>query len=212
VHLIKKNFLTLCRTLHVYLTMLGLLVMLLFGVTGFTVNHEEWFGATRPRVADTEGTTPRELLAKGDALRIVEHVRNTWHVAAAMTDYDASDDRISIAFKEPGQLWEVDIEKSSGHTKLHHETYNLAAFLNNLHRGRYAGPAWRWVIDASALFIVLACATGIILWLALPRRRVLGFIALAVGVLGTIGIIYALVPGPDASPDKTPVAATIPSR
>jgi hypothetical protein len=106
----------------------------------------------------------------------------------------------------------VEIEKPSGHAKLHNETYNLAAFLNNLHRGRYAGPAWRWVIDVSALFIVLACATGIILWLALPRRRVLGFIALAVGVIGTIGIIYALVPGGDAATAKTSAAAANASR
>lgn len=198
MHLIKKKFLALCRTLHVYLTMLGLLVMLLFGITGLTVNHEEWFGATHPRATDAEGSTPRELLAAGDALRIVEHLRTTWHISGAMTDYDAADERISVAFKEPGQLWEVEIEKNTGRTKLHYETYNLAAFFNNLHRGRYAGPAWRWVIDVSALFIVLACATGIVLWLALPRRRLLGFIALLVGVLGTIGIIYLLVPGPDA--------------
>lgn len=206
MHLIKKNFLAACRTLHVYLTMLGLLVMLLFGVTGFTVNHEEWFGATRPRVDETEGTTPSDLLAKSDALRIVEHVRATWRISGAMTDYDASDDRVSIAFKEPGQLWEVEIEKSTGRTKLHHESYNLAAFLNNLHRGRYAGAAWRWVIDVSALFIVLACATGIVLWLALPRRRVLGVIALAVGVLGTIGVVWMLVPGSDA-PVAKPAAS-----
>ncbi len=210
MHIIRKNFLALCRTLHVYLTMLGLLVMLLFGVTGFTVNHEDWFGATHPRVEDLEGTTPRELLTKGDALRIVEHVRTTWRVAGAMTDYDATDDRVSIAFKEPGQLWEVEVEKPSGRTKLHHETYNLAAFLNNLHRGRYAGPAWRWAIDVSALFIVLACGTGIVLWLALPRRRALGLIALAVGVLGTIGIVYVLVPGGDASVAKIPATASAP--
>src|SRR5262249_31588555 len=164
--------------------MLGLLVMLLFGVTGFTINHEEWFGATRPRVTDSEGVVPPDLLAKGDALRIVEYARATWHVSGAMTDYDTSDDRVSIAFKEHGQLWEVEIENPNGRTKLHNETYNLAAWLNNLHRGRYSGPAWRWVIDLSALFIVLACVTGIVLWLALPRRRVLGLIALAVGVLG----------------------------
>ena len=208
MHLIRKNFLALCRTLHVYLTMFGLLVLLLFGITGFTVNHEEWFGATHPHATDAEGTTPRELLAKGDALRIVEHVRATWRVSGAMTDYDASDDRVSIAFKEPGQLWEVEIEKSTGRTKLHHETYNLVAFLNNLHRGRYAGPAWRWVIDVSALLVVVACATGIVLWLALPRRRLLGIIALAVGVAGTLGIIYVLVPGADTPVAKTPPRAT----
>ena len=198
MHLIKKQVLSLCRTLHVYLTMFGLLVLLLFGLTGFTVNHEEWFGATRPRVTETEGTTPRELLAKDDALHVVEHVRTTWRISGAMTDYDASGEKISVSFKEPGQLWEVEIEKSTGRTRVHGEAYNFAAVINNLHRGRYAGPAWRWVIDVSALLIVLACATGIVLWLALPRRRPLGFIALAVGVLATLGIIFTLVPGPDA--------------
>ena len=204
MHLIKKRVLALCRTLHVYLTMFGLLVLLLFGITGFTINHEEWFGATRPRVSETEGSTPPALLASADALHIVEHLRNTWKISGAMTDYDASGEKISVSFKEPGQLWEFEIEKSTGRTRMHAEAYNLAAVINNLHRGRYSGPAWRWVIDASALLVVLACATGIVLWLALPRRRVLGFIALAVGVLATLGIIFALVPGPDAPVAKSP--------
>ena len=212
VHLIKKPVLALCRTLHVYLTMFGLLVLLLFGITGFTVNHEEWFGATRPRVTEIEGETPRALLVASDSLRIVEHLRKTFHVSGAMTDYDASGEKISVSFKEPGQLWEIEIEQSTGRTRAHHEAYNFAAIINNLHRGRYAGPAWSWVIDLSALLIVLACATGIVLWLALPRRRVLGFVALAVGVLGTLGIIFALVPGPDAAPNKTPANSAPTSR
>jgi hypothetical protein len=211
VHVIKKQFLALCRTLHVYLTMFGLLVMLLFGVTGFTVNHEEWFGATTPRVTESEGQTPPTLIAKSDALRIVEHLRNTYRITGAMTDYDETADRLSLAFKQPGQTWEVTIEKPAGKTTIHAEAFNFAAVINNLHRGRYAGPAWRWVIDASALLIVLACATGIVLWLALPRRRTLGLIALALGIAGTLGVVYALVPGSDAkkSLEAKPPAATV---
>ncbi len=210
MHLIKKRILALCRTLHVYLTMFGLLVLLLFGVTGFTINHEEWFGATRPRVSESDGETPRALLAANDALRVVEHLRQAFRISGAMTDYDASGEKISVAFKEPGQLWEVEIEKDTGRTHVHGEAYNLIAVINNLHRGRYSGPAWSWVIDVSALLIVLACVTGIVLWLALPRRRVLGVIALVVGVLGTLGIIYALVPGPDTMPAEKSSRAIAP--
>jgi hypothetical protein len=178
--------------------MFGLLVLLLFGLTGFTINHEEWFGATRPRVTDAEGTTPAALLASADALLIVEHLRSTWKISGAMTDYDASGEKVSVSFKEPGQLWEFEIEKSTGRTRAHGEAYNFTAVINNLHRGRYAGPAWRWVIDVSALLIVLASVTGLVLFLALPRRRMLGLAAFAVGVLATLGIIFALVPGSDA--------------
>ena len=202
MHLVKKQVLALCRTLHVYLTMFGLLVLLLFGITGFTINHEEWFGATRPRVTESEGKTPLNLITAGDALRIVEHLRSTFRITGAMTDYDVGDDKVSVSFKEPGRIWEVVVDKTTGRTTVHAEAFNLVAFINNLHRGRYSGPAWSWVIDLSALLIVLACVTGIVLWLALPRRRLLGVIALVVGLAGTFGVIYALVPGPDAAPAR----------
>lgn len=200
MHLIKRQFLALCRTLHVYLTLLGLLVMLLFGVTGFTVNHEDWFGATRPVVTETAGQLPPELARTGDALHVVEHLRQAYHIRGAMTDYDATPDRISVAFKEPGQTWEIVIERADGRTSVHAEAFNFAAVINNLHRGRYAGPAWRWVIDLTALAIVVACVTGIVLWLALPKRRVIGLVALGVGILGTLLVIRLLVPGPDNLP------------
>jgi uncharacterized protein len=196
---IQRHLLSLCRTVHVYLTMLGLGVILFFGLTGFTVNHEDWFGATRPVVANSSGQTPVNLLAKGDGLRIVEHLRAAFHVTGAMTDFADEGASYSISFKDPGQLWEIEIEKASGKTRIHNEAYNLAAIVNNLHRGRYAGPAWSWIIDLSACCIALACATGLVLWLALPRRRMMGLAALLLGTLGVLLIYHFLIPGPDAA-------------
>jgi hypothetical protein len=209
---INRRLLSLCRTLHVYLTMLGLGVMLFFGITGFTVNHEDWFGATRPVVSDSSGQTPVELLAKGDGLRIVEHLRSTFHVAGAMTDFADDGGKFSISFKDPGQLWEIEIEKSTGKTSVHNESYNFTAIINNLHRGRYAGPAWSWIIDFSACFIALACLTGIVLWLALPQRRKFGVMALLLGTIGVLLIYHFLVPGPNAavSASKAVEAKTAP--
>jgi uncharacterized protein len=207
VHIIKRKLLHLSRTLHIYLTMLGLFVMLLFGVTGFTVNHEDWFGATTPHVTETDGQTPASLVAKKDALHIVEHLRTTWHITGAMTGFEELDDKFSIGFKEPGRIWEVEVDKAGGATRVHAEAFNFFALINNLHRGRYAGPGWRWVIDLSALFIALACATGLVLFLALPKRRQLGLLAFAVGTLGVIGIYFAIVPGPDTDLLEAPPAA-----
>jgi hypothetical protein len=183
--------------------MLGLGVILFFGVTGFTLNHEDWFGATRPVITDTAVQTPVELLARGDNLRIVENLRATLHLTGAMTDFADEGGKYSISFKEPGQLWEIEIEKNTGKTRIHNEAYNFAALVNNLHRGRYAGPAWSWIIDICAGFIVLACATGIVLWLALPRRRKIGVTALLLGTIGVLLIYHFFIPGPDApAPDR----------
>jgi hypothetical protein len=196
---VNRHLLSACRTIHVYLTMLGLGVMLFFGATGFTVNHEDWFGATKPVVTDSSGQTPVELLAKGDGLRIVEYLRTTFHVTGAMTDFSDDGGKFSISFKDPGQLWEIEIEKATGKTRIHNEAFNFTAIINNLHRGRYAGRTWSWIIDLSAGFIVLACATGMILWLALPRRRLIGVSALLLGTVGVLLIYHFLIPGPNAA-------------
>lgn len=194
---INRHLLNWSRTLHIYLTMLGVFVMLLFGFTGFTIDHEDWFGATTPRVTETDGQTPPDLVAKKDALRIVEHLRQTWHITAALTSFDELEDRFSIGFKAPGRLYGVEIDKATGKTHVHAEAFNFVALIDNLHRGRYTGDAWRWVIDVSAALIVLACVTGFVLWLALPKRRRLGVLVLLLGTLATMAVYYALVPGPD---------------
>lgn len=208
---INRKFLSACRTVHIYLTMLGLAVMFLFGLTGFTVNHEDWFGATIPLLRESSGQTPMKLIEAGDRLGIVEHLRSQFRIGGALSGYDDLEASLSIGFKTPGQIWEVSIDKKSGTTNVHEETFNFTAIINNLHRGRYSGPAWKWVIDISAILIVIACITGVVLWLALPKRRKWGIASLVVGTLGTIAIYAMLVPGPDpgrlTSPDQADVGA-----
>jgi uncharacterized protein len=193
----NRTFLAWCRTIHIYLTMLGLLVMLLFGITGFTANHEDWFGATQPQTTITKGKTPIELIKKQDDLRIVEHLRSTFRISGAVTGYDDLGETLAIGFKSPSQIWEVEIVKADGGTSVALDSYNFIALINNLHRGRYSGAAWRWIIDITAILITVASFTGVVLWLAMPRRRRLGIAALVLGTLAVAALYLALVPGSD---------------
>ena len=101
------------RTIHIYLTMMGLLAMVLFGATGYTINHEDWFGATHPVVVEFQGEIPREPITKGDRLAVVEKLRANYRITGAVTAYDDFDDELSIAFKEPGQIWEIRVAKAT---------------------------------------------------------------------------------------------------
>ena len=203
---INKTFLAACRVVHIYLTMLGLLVTLFFAVTGFTLNHPAWFGAVTPRVAEDKGDVPPALLAPSDALRIVEHVRQAFGVRGAMTHFNDEAGEISVAFKAPGETWDVTIDKATGRATARSERSNSVALLNNLHRGRHSGPVWSWVIDLSAGLVVLAGATGFVLWLAMPRRRRLGIAFLVLGTAATLAAGWFFVPGPDAPPVPRPEA------
>ena len=101
-------------------------------------------------MSESATEVPPALIAQHDALRIVELLRRTFQIHGAVANYDEVENEIGIAFKEPGQIWEISIDKTTGHAAAHHEVYNFAALINNLHRGRYTGGAWSWVIDGSA--------------------------------------------------------------
>jgi uncharacterized protein len=196
---INHRFLAFCRTVHIYLTMLGLAVMLLFSITGFTLNHEEALGAASAKLTTRETTVPTALLAQRDHLRVVEHLRKELRIRGAMHNFTDLPDELAIAFKEPGEVWDISIAKSTGRVTARQEQHSVIAVLNNLHRGRYTGPAWSWVLDLGAILIVLACVTGFVLWLALPPRQKLGIALLVAGTLATFGVIKFLVPGPDVA-------------
>jgi uncharacterized protein len=190
----NRTFLTWTRTIHIYLTMGALGLMLFFAVTGFTVNHEDWFGATTPRTRNVTGTTPVEWVKSEDKLRIVEHLRSAMGASGAMTDFETDEEKYHVVFKGPGRICEATIARADGKTDVEIKTFGLMGRINDLHRGRDAGEAWRWVIDASALLIVLASVTGLILWMALPKRRKLGIAWLVVGVAASVGFYWAMVP------------------
>jgi hypothetical protein len=190
----NRTLLTWTRTIHIYLTLAALGLMLLFAVTGFTINHEDWFGATTPRTRNVSGITPRAMLEPLDKLKVVEHLRATFQVTGAMTDFDSDDERHEVVFKGPGRICKATIARPDGKTEVELKTFGLTARLNDLHRGRDAGEAWRWVIDVSAVLILLACVSGVMLWLALPKRRKLGIVSLVAGAAVTVAFYLILVP------------------
>jgi hypothetical protein len=190
----NRTFVAWTRTIHIYLTMAALGLMLFFAVTGFTVNHEDWFGATTPRTRNVSGVTPAEWVKAEDRLRIVEHLRSQFGVNGAMTDFESDEEKFRVVFKGPGRVCEATISRPDGKTEVEIKSFGLAGRINDLHRGRDAGEPWRWVIDASAALILLAAATGVILWLALPKRRNVGIVALVLGVALSVAFYWALVP------------------
>jgi hypothetical protein len=190
----NRTFVAWTRTIHIYLTLGALGLMLFFAVTGFTVNHEDWFGATTPRTRNVAGVTPAEWVKAEDKLRIVEHLRSQFGVNGAMTDFESEEGKFHVVFKGPGRVCEASISRPEGKTEVEIKTFGLWGRINDLHRGRDAGEGWRWMIDASAALFVLAAVTGVILWLALPKRRNVGIAALVLGAGLTVAFYWMLVP------------------
>ena len=74
------------RTLHVYLTLFGFMLMLFFAVTGFMLNHENWFLPTQT----TTGKIPCKLLGSPeDRDAIIDLLRGEFGVQGDVESFDA---------------------------------------------------------------------------------------------------------------------------
>ena len=177
------------RLVHIYLSMLGLLSVVFFSITGIMLNHEEWFGFAEPRIRKTEGTVPAALLTTPDKLGIVEKLRKDFGATGALDSFDVRDDELALVFKSPGRRTEATITRADGHAEVSIETHGFAGRFVELHRGTEAGPAWRLVIDATAILLLLSSFTGLVLWLLVPKWRPLGIVALVV-CAGVCAVVY----------------------
>ena len=182
------------RTLHIYLSLLGLVMVVFFALTGFFLNHPAWFDLENPSVRTTKGTVPANTLEEPDKLAIVEHLRAQFHVSGTLDSFDVQDDELRVVFKSPARRVEAVIQRKGGDAEITFESRNALARLSELHRGDDAGPAWRLVIDVVAALVLVSAGTGMFLWLLVPKWRRWGIAAIAVCVVASVAVYFFLVP------------------
>jgi hypothetical protein len=188
-----QRFAGVLRTIHIYLTMFAFLLMMFFAITGVVLNHEDWI-AGQTTTHDTTGTVPLAIVQAPDKLMVVEQLRSNFGAIGAVSTFDIDPATLHVELKGPGRHTEADIDRATGKTKVTVERHGILMRLDDLHRGKDSGLPWRWVIDLSAALLFLGSLTGILMWLALPRRRKWGVVAL-IGSIVVAGVIYVwLVP------------------
>lgn len=180
----KRQTAIVSRWLHIYLSMVSFAILLFFAVTGITLNHQDWF--TNTRTIQVKGKVEEKWVKVADAkdvakLEIVEYLRKTNGVKAALADFRIEDAQCQASFKGPGYSADAFIDRTNGSYELTETRQGLVAVLNDLHKGRDTGTAWASIIDASAWLMTLVSLTGLVLIFFLQKRRASGLLAVAIG-------------------------------
>jgi hypothetical protein len=154
--------------------------MLLFAVTGITLNHAARIEAT-PSVVHVNDTLPATLLkslaarADGNAelpAAVVAWLRDTHGIVAGTREAEWSEDEVYLSMPGPGRDAWLSIQKADGALEYERTERGALAWLNDLHKGRNAGTAWSWFIDVFAVACVVFTLTGLfLLWLHGRQRR-----------------------------------------
>jgi len=182
---------TVLRWLHIYSSMVSLLVVLFFAATGVTLNHPDWLAGERTE--EVSGTLPSAWkTAKGiDWLVVAEHLRAAHGVHGTVADRTEDDRQGALTFRAPGYSADCFIDVRTGSYKLTVSYQGAVGVLNDLHRGRDAGRTWAWLIDVAGIFLVFLSLTGLSLLFYLRKVRLKGMLTLAAGAV--LVIVLALI-------------------
>ncbi|WP_407538285.1 PepSY-associated TM helix domain-containing protein [Deinococcus radiomollis] len=164
------------RWLHIYTSMVSLLVVLFFALTGITLNHPDWVFGNQQVTKNTTGTLPSgwQQGGKPDWLTVVEYLRANAGVKGQAGEYvtaGSADPEDLLSFHAPGYSADVFIAKTSGTYRVSVTQQGFVAVLNDFHKGRDSGGAWAWVIDVSGGFLALIAVTGLGLLLYMKKIR-----------------------------------------
>ncbi len=169
-------------------------VVFFFAVTGLTLNHPQWFSSQR-HTATLKGAldplwtnTTDDLVKK---LEIVEHLRSAQGIQGALGEFRLDAAEASLTFKAPGYSADVFLDRASGRYEVIELRMGFVAIMNDLHKGRDSGDAWKVLIDVSAILLVFVSLTGLVLLWFLHKHRTAGFLLLAAGGVLTY-LLYAI--------------------
>lgn len=189
------------RTVHWWSGAACLAGMLLFAVTGITLNHAHQIGAD-PRITEQTGQLPAALRVALDAgwpasgegplpPAIADHLTGRYGVTVAGRPVEWSGTDLYVGLPRPGGDGWISIDRQTGDIFYERTDRGPIAYLNDLHKGRNAGPVWFWFIDLFAAVSVIFCVTGLLLIQLQARRQKLSWPITAFGAV--VPVVIALI-------------------
>jgi hypothetical protein len=157
------------HTWHWMSSALCLIGLLLFTITGITLNHAADIEAS-PVTTDKQATLPaplRPAIAPDDAPdakkplppAVAQWLGKAFGIGA-QGDAEWSADEIYLALPKPGGDGWVSIDRTTGEATHEDTDRGVISYLNDLHKGRNAGTAWKWFIDIFAGACLVFIVTG----------------------------------------------------
>jgi hypothetical protein len=178
--------------------------MLLFALTGITLNNAGQI-ESKPAVVMRQAQLPQALTAdlisdpagNKSALppSISDWLRHEIGVNTAGHDTEWSPDEVYVALPQPGGDAWLSIQRDSGAVSYEVTSRGWIAYLNDLHKGRHAGKAWSWFIDAFATVAIVFCLTGLLLLQLHAKRRPATWPVVTMGLIIPTLLVVLLIHG-----------------
>jgi len=160
------------RLLHIYAAVALLFLLSFFALTGISLNHPDWFvGAASEHELgfQLENFSPSQGLnfSPEQILQIEQQLE----IRFSKLKLEQDGELLFIDSQMPGAFVSGELNLNNGKLLASRTDYGAWAWLNDLHKGRNSGSAWKLLLDVSSVLILLFCLSGLVL--LLPNRRYL---------------------------------------
>ena len=159
---------------------ISLVGMMLFAITGITLNHAASIGAT-PQVTERSATLPAPLLASLETMPaaenaplpgpVADHLREAVSLDTRGKAAEWSEEEVYVALPGSGRDAWISIDRASGEVLSELTDRGWISYFNDLHKGRNSGTAWFWFIDIFAVACIVFTLTGLLLLQLHARHR-----------------------------------------
>jgi uncharacterized protein len=188
------------HTWHWISSAIAMVGLLLFTITGFTLNHAADIAAD-PVIADGTATLSAAgqaaLGGKGTANpartipgRVIRELTEKTGLSLGNGIPEWTEEELYVALPRPGGDGWIAVDRASGAISWESTDRGWISYLNDLHKGRDTGPVWSWFIDIFALGSIIFIGTGFILMWLHSRNRPLTWPVTGLGLI--VPIILAL--------------------
>jgi len=154
---------------------LSLAGMLLFAVTGLTLNHAASLPAS-PSKQERQAAVPAQLQATLQALAdgsdtpvppaLARWAADSFAIDIAGLPAEVDADEVFVTVPRPGGEGALRIARAAASAHYTATSRGWLAYFNDLHKGRNAGQVWFWFIDFLAGSCIVFTLTGFaLLWM-----------------------------------------------
>jgi hypothetical protein len=187
------------RRFHYYLGLYLLFFVWLFSFSGLLLNHSQWkfaeFWDSRQQTTDERDIVP--LPAGGDLAQARDLMRQLGlrgEIEWTATRKDPS--RFDFRVSRPGLIYEIKADFKKAKAEIQRMKLNHWGVIRILHtftgvrmddprdgRDWILTTVWAWAMDAVSAGLILMVLSSYVMWYELPRKRQLGAVVLALGLL-----------------------------
>lgn len=180
----RRDFYRHSRYVHGWLSAFAFLVLMFFAATGLLLNHPEWFDGKTVEQTHTL-PLPTRLAQQIATLEnpsdvILQHVRQQHPLIGRYQSSEVMEGEVMIRLESPAGSTDVWVNTMDQQIEITQKPASVVGMLNDLHRGKQVSDAWRWLIDVSAVIIMLLSVAGFVLFLTI-KSRLLTHLALTAG-------------------------------